>query len=216
MKKMKCVNNYKVNRIMKNFLNIASDLMYDKGQVPLEKAWQTPDGEWHWNNEDIVWTKAKKKICLNKGKKCCAFVSDDIKQEETDFSMIHYNFDELWNDNGAFRKFWQNEYPMLRGFADITLILLHELGHHETNDQIVEDGFTKAEREELMEEIQDYYTYIDEEAKIMYVDKESIENEYFQMPDETAATEWAINWLSNPENRKKAKAFEKKFFACFE
>ena len=39
---------------------------------------------------------------------------------------------------------------------------------------------------------------------------------YFTLPDETAATEWAINWLSDAENRKKAKAFEKKFFACFE
>ena len=54
------------------------------------------------------------------------------------------------------------------------------------------------------------------ENREKYKDCVSLNNAYFQMPDETAATEWAIKWLSNPENRKIAKAFEKKFFACFE
>ena len=43
----------------------------------------------------------------------------------------------------------------------------------------------------------------------------TINFEYFKLPDEKAATDWAIEWLSHPENRRKAKEFEKKFFACF-
>ena len=39
---------------------------------------------------------------------------------------------------------------------------------------------------------------------------------YFGLPDETAATEGAIKWLSIKENAKKAKKFEKEFFKCFE
>ena len=40
-------------------------------------------------------------------------------------------------------------------------------------------------------------------------------NKYFDFFDEACATEWAMMWLSDPNNRKIAKHFEKKFFALF-
>ena len=39
---------------------------------------------------------------------------------------------------------------------------------------------------------------------------------YQQLPDELAATTWALDWLADAEHRKLAKAFEKKFFANYE
>jgi O-antigen/teichoic acid export membrane protein len=38
---------------------------------------------------------------------------------------------------------------------------------------------------------------------------------YFLLPDEMSATDWAVEWLQDAEHRRIAKAFEKKFFACF-
>jgi hypothetical protein len=79
----------------------------------------------------------------------------------------------------------------------VTLALLHELGH-------------------LSVEFNEDYDRELALAEIKSLPREEINFAYFRLPDETAATDWAIEWLQIAENRKLAKAFEKKFFACFE
>ena len=89
---------------------------------------------------------------------------------------------------------------LTKGFSNLTLALLHELGHQETKHLIpctyeIEKMFALAE-----------------------IDRSTcaIGNQmYFELKDERKATEWAINWLTKAENRRKAKAFEKAFFKAW-
>lgn len=177
MKEMKCVHTRRVASLMKAFLNDASDLL-------------TADGE-------VV------EIMLHKDD---SFQADIVEnQSEYDELDIYYNFDELFAESSKiFRAYWVERCPMLKGFSDITISLLHELGHLETNEEIRPD-FPVAMRELALMGITERF------------DNDIDRNRfYFALPDEKAATEWAIKWLSDAENRKKAKKFEKKFFACFE
>lgn len=137
--------------------------------------------------------------------------SDAFAAESTDCATayeeleIYYNLETL-EDDGAklFRDYWTQKEPMLKEFSNIVLTLLHELGHLETTDEI-RKTFTYKMRQLAWEciDLQDY-------------SKEEKECQYFAMPDETAATEWGINWLKKAENKKIAKEFEKKFSTCFQ
>ena len=99
-----------------------------------------------------------------------------------------------------FRRDFVNRCRLAQGFADVTLSLLHELGHMHS------------------EQPQD-----DEEYELMCWSNmlnsktlEEVNLKHFAMPNEVNATDWAIEWLQDPEHRKLAKAFEKEFFKCFE
>lgn len=129
----------------------------------------------------------KKDIC------CCAYISQPkIK--------IGYNIDQLFNSSQKqFRADFVSRHPSARGFADITIVLLHEIGHYKT----CHNDFGDYNRELTILQLRRKYS------------RDTINFEYFKLPDEMAATKWAIDWLSMPENRKAAKKFEKKFFASF-
>ena len=74
-----------------------------------------------------------------------------------------------------FRAFWTEKYPMLKEFSDITLALLHELGHLETNDE-VRKTFSYKDR------------YITQETIGLLFDNDTEKNfQYFSMPDEASA-----------------------------
>lgn len=83
----------------------------------------------------------------------------------------------------AFRRDFVSRCPMARGFADVTLSVLHELGHF----------FNRDSFDESQEEGEEFETH-------------------FSLPCEIIATNWAIEWLQSKENRRVAKAFEKEFF----
>lgn len=177
MERMKCTSTHKVARIMKAFLNKACDLLTNDGETV--------------------------EIMLHKDD---SFQADIVEnQSEYDELDIYYNLEELFTESAKiFRAYWVERCPMLKGFSDITISLLHELGHLETNEEIRAE-FPVAMRKIAMMGI--------EERVDNDVDRNRL---YFALPDEKAATEWAIKWLSDAENRKTAKEFEKKFFACFE
>lgn len=202
MKKMNCVHTRRAYNLMKNFLNNACDLQY----TCVSQYVLNPDDDMmEWELSDPIEMPEPITINLHKGERFCAEGIDSVEEAEDGILNIYYNFNELSTTGcKVFRSYWTNKSAMLKGFSDITLSLLHELGHFETADKI-RKTFTHEDRFFAMIEIHEKCT-----------DCASANNAYFQMPDESAATEWAINWLQNPENRKKAKAFEKKFFACFE
>ena len=170
-----CVHPRKAYNLMKTFLNTASDLYCDD---------------------------EKTEITLHKSD---SFAAESVNcVADCDTLEVYYNYDNL-HDEGSkvFRSYWTKREKMLKGFADITLSLLHELGHLETNDKVRKD-FSYEMRQLTWSAID--FTYESIEEKNL---------KYFEMPDETAATEWAIKWLQNADNRKTAKAFEKRFMACF-
>lgn len=67
--------------------------------------------------------------------------------------------------------------------------LLHEVGHHNTYDDVEDEDmdFSEDEKERISEEIQ---TADAERAK-------ALEWEYFNLPDEIVATEWAVDYAVN-------------------
>lgn len=89
-----------------------------------------------------------------------------------------------------FRNDFIKRCPMARGFANVTLTILHEIGHH-FNREI-------------------YLFYDDSNHVPIWVDGFDIT--HYSLPYEIAATDWAIKWLKNAEHRKLAKAFEKEYF----
>lgn len=122
-----------------------------------------------------------------------------IARERDDWGMsladIHLNKPRLIlprdltkNDEGdkEFRKDFVRRCPIAKGFSNITISILHELGHW-------------FNPKEYLETDPDEYN-------------NAIGWWHFTLPCEIVATDWAIAWLQDPKNRKKAKAFEREFF----
>ena len=117
---------------------------------------------------------------------------------------IYYNFEQLKTKPiNYFRTSWSAVDPIIKGFADVTIALLHELGHLHTQDDVLLSGYSTQDKNRDCDEI----TKTAQDLK-------DANQRYFSLKDETIATMWAIDWLHNAENRRMAKAFEKKFFAC--
>jgi len=119
---------------------------------------------------------------------------------------FHYNIEQLLEDGsnytdenglGIICANMGQRASYMKGFSQITKILLHEMGHHFTYHQI----------EAL---------YGAEEMKRLYKEAEGNNEKYLHVPAEWVATQWAINWLADEQHRKLAKEFEKEFWACFE
>lgn len=95
------------------------------------------------------------------------------------------DFDYKDEEDKLFRKDFITRCPVAKGFADVTLTILHEFGH----------WFTRSAMDVTV------YDYL----------VANIEN-YYANPYEMLATQWAICWLLCPANRKIAKVFEKNYF----
>lgn len=99
----------------------------------------------------------------------------------------------------AFRKDFVTRCVLARGFSDVTLSLLHEIGH----------AMTKAFVPPMTAEIKEY------NKKVENLEMCDVYPLYFNLTNEHMATDWAIEWLKVAENRRIAKEFEKKFAKCF-
>lgn len=106
-------------------------------------------------------------------------------------------------DCGAVEDEWFNEFLEERfgykckGSAEsFVLSILHEVGHHKANDEI--EGaildFCNTEKERIDREMQDADA---EQSKVL-------EWQYFNLPDEIMATQWAVNYAKeHPRKIKK-------------
>lgn len=190
MKKRKLKNPRKVMWAMRDFLNQASNLTYET------VSFSDDEDVFDFEIEEMP-RMCKMKNFNGTKQGFCAFNPDG---DATEYFEIGYNFEELYCcGHSQFRKHFVNICPMGKGFADITITLLHELGHFSTNQEI--QGYDRKTELKFLKQV---------------MPNELINYAYFMLPDEMAATLWAIEWLKDSENRKLAKAFEKKFFACFE
>lgn len=93
--------------------------------------------------------------------------------------------DPMKVDDGdkLFRVDFIKRCPIGANFADITLSILHELGHH-------------FNRQAWIDQDLDEYEAATGQA-------------HFDLPCERVATDWAIKWLQTPSHQKIAKKFEK-------
>lgn len=186
----------KVIWVMRDFINEIHGLTYTDCIVPAMASENETIEEFMerlHNAEEIEVSSRVKMTYRKKGFAVCILEKDD-----PEFHFF-YNLDELYSKGS--KQFAQDFFarcPMGRGFASVTIAILHEIGH--MNAQQNFEGYNRIE---AIKELEKNFP------------RETINFEYFKLPDEKAATDWAIEWLSHPENRRKAKDFEKKFFACF-
>lgn len=90
-------------------------------------------------------------------------------------------------EDKEFRQFITSKCSITKGFSNVTISLLHEIGHWETRDEV------------------DWEKYYTDRADVYGFD-------YFNLEAELKATEWAITWLQDSQNRAYAKSFERMFF----
>ena len=137
---------------------------------------------------------------LTQGDQFCAKVYETPRMGKE----FQYNLEQLMaigsdysNGIGSICANMGQRASYMKGFSQVTKVLLHEMGHHFTYHQIMK-------------------LYGEEEITRLYKEAGGSNEKYVHIPTEWVATQWAINWLADPEHRKIAKAFEKEFWACFE
>ena len=184
----------KVVWVMRDFINEIHGLTYTDVSLPYIKG-ESLD-EWFERFSNAVDEEIPSQVKMTYREE--GFAVCPIEKDDPEFHFF-YNLDELYSR--GHKQFAQDFFarcPMGRGFASITITILHEIGH--MNAQQDFEGYSRIE---AIRELKNNFP------------RETINFEYFKLPDEKSATDWAIEWLSHPENRRKAKEFEKKFFACF-
>ena len=109
---------------------------------------------------------------------CTATIGTDFEYIYTE-SLIHYTFVVSGKSEIQFMNSINRCNPKVT--CDIFLwSILHELGHHETIDDLTDDD-----------------AYISYWIKCMVNEKLMDENEYYDCPDEKAATEWAVSYANS-------------------
>lgn len=184
----------KVIWVMRDFINEIHGLTYTDVSLPYIKG-ESLD-EWFERFSNAVEEEIPSQVKMTYRED--GFAVCIAEKDDPEFHFF-YNLDELYSR--GHKQFAQDFFarcPMGRGFASITITILHEIGH--MNAQQDFEGYNRIE---AIRKLKNNFP------------GETINFEYFKLPDEKAATDWAIEWLSHPENRRKAKEFEKKFFACF-
>lgn len=177
MKRMICVFPIAVQNLIASFLYQASDLEYETENGEIKKQIPVPiEGD---------------EFGANTGSYSC---------DSPTFEISYCIETLMYKGMKQFRKDFTNRCPKAKGFATITLSLLHELGHFETFGETDDDDYDRSA----------------EINRILDLPKSMRNWEYFKLPDEYIATEWAIEWLTSKRNRILAKEFERTFFKCFE
>ena len=184
----------KVVWVMRDFINEIHGLTYINVSLPYIKG-ESLD-EWFERFSNAVEEEIPSQVKMTYRED--GFAVCITEKDDPEFHFF-YNLDELYSrGHKQFAQDFFSRCPMGRGFASITITILHEIGH--MNAQQNFEGYNRIE---AIRELKNNFP------------RETINFEYFKLPDEKAATDWAIEWLSHPENRRKAKKKEKKFFACF-
>ena len=113
----------------------------------------------------------------------------DVNNKPNPRLLVPYIFNYTPEEEDiAFRENFVKRCPIADMFSDITLTILHELGHWATRKEVdwIEDDEVK---------------------------RSASMNEYFYIHSEFIATEWAIAWLTNIEHRETAQQFEAQLFS---
>ena len=116
-----------------------------------------------------------------------------------DKEIVTYKLTEGTVEDKWFTEFIEERFGYEVRYPFI-MSLLHEVGHHKANENIVDDvyDFCIAEKERISDEM------INADAEYSKV----LEWQYFNLPDEIMATAWAVNYAR--EHPKKVKKMWKK------
>lgn len=113
--------------------------------------------------------------------------------------IMHYDgftFNSLGDK--MFRADFVRRCPMAKNYADVTLTILHEIGHNATKIAFLK-GYKR-------------YAKAQKNLQKSLLTPEERNRRYFRLKGERIATDWAINWLQSTEHQAIAKKFENKFF----
>lgn len=117
-----------------------------------------------------------------------AICSDDFQYSFAN-ETIYFKITEGTIEDNLFNEFIAERFG-LEVSNTFIISMLHEVGHHKANDEI--EGaiydFCIAEKERIEEEMREAVTYEDVKA---------LEFQYFNLPDEIMATQWAVNYIKN-------------------
>lgn len=182
---------------MRDFINEIHELTYEDEIIMGPGKPDETIEEWFERLSNATVIEARAECVMIKNKKNNFFYQPD--DERPDLITIGYNLKSLEAKKDPFYSNFIHRCPMAKGFARITIILFHELGHASSAQYF--EGYNRSE---AIKEIRNTSNSLEEANE-----------KYFKLPDEVSATEWAMEWLSDPENRKIAKRFEKKFFSCY-
>lgn len=201
MKRMNCIHPRNVVKFMRIFAEQVCEtgnIMYYNGDEILNPE----DDILDWEFGDAIYYPCE--VTMKKRDRFAYYIRDDDADSNV---VISYNFEELFCEGSKeFRQNFVSRCPIAKGFADITITLLHELGHAATN---FDEDVLNFDRATALKNLRETWAATHSE------NERGINFEYFKLLDETAATNWAIEWFNNANNRKIAKTFEKKFFSCF-
>ena len=199
MKEMRCIHPRTMVNEMRKFVLQACDLEFEAFTV---------DYFQHWIEDHNYQAEPTYFPCDVKIKRTGHFQAfiNEFEEDDDSIVVIGYNFKELPYVRDYFTTNFRNRCTLAKGFAGVTLALLHELGHFETNIEC-HDNYPDWDRTVADKNIREKYAATN--------NLKAANDEYFTWPDENLATEWAMHWLQDAEHRKIAKDFEKKFFACF-
>lgn len=128
---------------------------------------------------------AKKRMENNWGMGVYPYEPDEMRM----YIPSDLNYKPNENDY-EFRRDFVARYNPAQGFANVTLVILHEIGHFKTQY----DGHAQI-------------TFWQNRNKVFNSQKK-----YMLQENERRATDWAIQWLYDPEHRRLAKQFEKEYF----
>lgn len=196
----KCAHPRICQRLMAEFLQDATSLTYEVDTRPLTI---TDDFKLVFGEGEVFTVSRTVKMKRINNVNFCAFVDED----DDEIMEFGYNYKCLAdNQHDNFNRIFYLKNRSFMGFSSLTLTLLHELGHFETADK-VPNGYC---REVAVKAIHKACT-----DKKGNKDYEKANLMYFSLPDEWLATQWAADWLSDKENRQRAKRFERDFFKAW-
>lgn len=106
------------------------------------------------------------------------------------FKLTENEYEDEWFKEFIFERFgYEVEHPFI-------LSILHEIGHHKANEEITGaiSDFCNAEKARISKEME---SANERESKIL-------EWQYFNLPDEIMATQWAVSYAqTHPKKIKK-------------
>lgn len=126
---------------------------------------------------------------------CSAEIDNDFTYH-TDINLITYSFTCSEISNVMFSNVIAALCPNIK--CDIFLwSLLHELGHHETIDTISDADYCYSfdEKQRIREQLSGVSA---EKNEKLYM---QIANDYYFLPDEIAATCWAVDFVTKNQHR---------------
>lgn len=102
----------------------------------------------------------------------------------------------LTEDDDYFSNFVENHFK-IKNEMPILISFLHEIGHHKTFESLTEEewDFCEEKKKRIFKKIRKANT----PKKI-----DKLQNQYFVLPDELKATEWAVDFIrKHPKKAKK-------------